>query len=135
MNVRPNYAEGKFYSADKNELVEQIEQALKQEYEKIDLNLSNTNIIGGVVPHAGHIYSSPHTVHFFEIVRESKLQFDVVIIVNPNHTGKGLPVSIDKYDYWKTALGISAIDMELDEERGLPSYTRSQPTEHSAEVI
>ena len=42
---------------------------------------------------------------------------------------------IDKYDYWKTALGISAIDIELAEKMGIPFDTLSQANEHSAEVI
>ncbi len=135
MRVRPNYAEGKFYPSDKKELIEGIERALSEQKKDINLKLSSENIIGGVIPHAGHIYSAPQTVHFFEIIKESKQTFDVIIIVNPNHTGRGLAASIDEHDFWESPLGEIAIDKELAYHVGLPFDSLSQAYEHSGEVI
>ncbi|MEG1617211.1 MAG: AmmeMemoRadiSam system protein B [Bacteroidales bacterium] len=135
MSVRPNYAEGQFYSADQHDLIHLLEENLKKEKGKIDLSLAQKKIIGGVVPHAGHIYSASEAVHFFEIVRKSGQQFDVVIIVNPNHTGKGLPVSIDEHDYWSSSLGKIEIDRQLADRSRLPVDRLSQQYEHSGEVI
>ena len=135
MYIRPNYAEGKFYSSKKEEVIQIIENAVRQEKDKIDYTLINSNIIGGVVPHAGHIYSAPQAIHFFEIVKDSGQEFDVVIIVNPNHHGAGLPASIDEHDYWQSPLGVIQVDKELASYVGLPEDKVSQEFEHSGEVI
>lgn len=135
MKVRPNFAEGGFYAADQKDLIELIENRLTHEMPAINLSLSQKQIIGGVVPHAGHVYSAAEAVHFFEIVRQSKQEFDVVILVNPNHHGAGLPLSIDDHDYWSSPLGKIKIDRALAEATGLPFDTDSQEREHSGEVI
>lgn len=135
MSVRPNYAEGQFYSSDPKEIAGLIESRLRQESSRLDLSLAQKNIIGGVVPHAGHIYCASEAVHFFEIVRQSKQQFDVVIVVNPNHHGAGLPISIDEYDYWSSPFGKIKIDRQLADATGIPVDKLSQRNEHSAEVI
>lgn len=135
MKVRPNFAEGKFYAADQHELIKVIENNLEKERPKINLELAKKQIIGGVVPHAGHIYCAAEAVHFFEIVRQSQQKFDTVIIVNPNHHGEGRPLSIDDHDYWSTPLGKIEIDRELAEATGIPFDTESQGKEHSGEVI
>lgn len=135
MRVRPNFAAGSFYASDQKELIRMIESNLKQEQERINLSLSDKRIIGGVVPHAGHVYCAAEAVHFFEIVRNSKQEFDVVILVNPNHTGKGLPLSIDDHAYWSTPLGHIEVDRQLAEETGIPFDIESQEKEHSGEVI
>ncbi|MEG0948033.1 MAG: AmmeMemoRadiSam system protein B [Bacteroidales bacterium] len=135
MKVRPNFAEGGFYAADQHDLISLLENRLTHERENINLALAEKQIIGGVVPHAGHVYCAAEAVHFFEIVRHSKQEFDVVIIVNPNHHGEGSPLSIDDHDYWSSPLGKIKIDRELAEATGLPFDTASQGREHSGEVI
>lgn len=135
MKVRPNFAEGLFYAADQHELIKMIEDRLAHERPKINLSLAEKQIIGGVVPHAGHVYCAAEAVHFFEIVRQSKQHFDTVVIVNPNHHGEGLPLSVDDHDFWSSPLGKIKIDRELAEATGLPFDTASQGREHSGEVI
>ncbi|MGL4292296.1 MAG: AmmeMemoRadiSam system protein B [Bacteroidales bacterium] len=135
MKIRPNFAEGGFYSSNSDELKALIEHRLQQERNKINTALAQKKIIGGVIPHAGHVYCASQAVHFFEIVRQSRQKFDVVILVNPNHHGEGLPVSIDDHDFWNTSLGNIKVDRELAEVTGLPFDVVSQGKEHSAEVI
>ena len=135
MRIRPNFAVGNFYSNDKNELIRMFEAYIKLEKNTIDYSLRDKQIIGGVVPHAGHVYCAGVAIHFFEILKASKQFYDVVILVNPNHTGKGLPVSIDDHDYWESPFGKIEIDKDLAEITGIPFDTLSQQKEHSGEVI
>ncbi len=135
MRIRPNFAEGKFYPDNAEEIIQILQKALHKESASIDYSLSKHLLIGGVVPHAGYVYSAPQAVHFFDIVKESKQVFDVVILVNPNHHGQGLPASVDDFDAWQTPLGTTLIDNELALHLGLPRDIISQKNEHSGEVI
>lgn len=135
MNIRENFAEGRFYSDNKDEIIKIFDDAIAREVNNIDYSLADKFIIGGVVPHAGHIYCSTQAIHFFEIIKRSKQVFDVVVIVNPNHHGGGLPASIDEHDYWKSPLGTIEVDQELADYIELPEDSLSQAYEHSAEVI
>lgn len=134
-HVRPNCVEGQFYPENEKELVSLIERKLKEELEKIDLTQAANTIIGGVVPHAGHVYCATEAVHFFEIVRYSKQMFDVVILINPSHRGSALPVSIDDHEFWSSPLGQIRVDRDLALETGLPLDRLAQATEHSGEVV
>ena len=87
------------------------------------------------MPHAVNVYGTGVAIHVLEILKASKQVYDVVILVNPNHTGKGLPVSIDDHDYWESPFGKIEIDKDLAEITGIPFDTLSQQKEHSGEVI
>ena len=57
-----------------------IGELLAKEKKEIRYKLSEKNIIGGVVPHAGYIFSGYEAVHFFEIAKNQR--YDTVVIVN-----------------------------------------------------
>ena len=135
MRIRPNYAEGGFYSNKKEEVMSLLADRLESEKSTIDLSLAKKKIIGGIVPHAGHIFCAVEAVHFFEIVRQSRQSFDVIILVNPNHHGEGRPLAIDAHDYWQTSLGKVRIDKELAEASNIPRDVLTHAREHSGEVI
>ncbi len=61
-----------------------------------------------LVPHAGYIYSGATAGKTFACSEISKR----VIIMGPNHTGKGKSVSIWTKGLWKTPLGEISIDEE-----------------------
>jgi len=66
-------------------------------------------VIGLVAPHAGYIYSGPVVGATI-----SRIKFkDTFIIMGPNHTGSGNPLSIMTEGVWKTPLGEVEIDSEL----------------------
>lgn len=133
--IRSNYAEGTFYPSNRDEVEVLLYQALELERPSINTALAAKSIIGGIVPHAGYVYCAREAVHFFEIVRLSKQFFDVILIINPNHSGVGQPVAIDGNSYWSTSLGKVKIDTQLGKLTELPFDTLSQRTEHSGEVI
>lgn len=126
---------GQFYPSDPNEIKSLLETVTKAEEKNIDHSFAQKKIIGAVLPHAGYMFSAYQAVHFFEILRLSKQTFDLVVIVNPNHTGRGKEIGIDPSDYWETPMGDIAIDKTFAENTGLPFSKEAHEFEHSAEVM
>jgi MEMO1 family protein len=136
MPVRANYAEGRFYSNKRDDIETLFDREVATQKDEIRYALKSNSIIGGVIPHAGHVFCAHQAVHFFEIVRESQQVFDTVVVVAPNHTGMGSsPMSLDSHAQWQSPLGTVDVDMELARELGLPFNDEAQRLEHSAEVI
>jgi len=72
------------------------------------------SIVSVVVPHAGYIYSGPAAAHaYLELGDESPP--DAYVVVGPNHTGWGTPLSIMEEGVWRTPLGDAPIDSGLAE--------------------
>ncbi len=68
-------------------------------------------ILGGVVPHAGYIYSGPVAANFYHELALDGFP-DSFIIIGPNHTGLGSMVSMALEDF-QTPYGIAKIDRDL----------------------
>jgi MEMO1 family protein len=103
MSVRAPYAAGLFYLG--------YEAGLKREVEKL-LAIDNTSkkrAKGIIVPHAGYEYSGPTAGAVYSAVTIPKR----LIILGPNHSGFGLPVSLDDHNSWKTPLGEALVDKEM----------------------
>jgi AmmeMemoRadiSam system protein B/AmmeMemoRadiSam system protein A len=101
MSRKPVVA-GQFYPASPSQLRAMIEQF-------VDQRVAKENVIGLVSPHAGYIYSGPVAGAVI-----SKIKFkDTFIIMGPNHTGMGKPLSIMTEGAWETPLGEVEIDSEL----------------------
>lgn len=135
MKIRKPAVAGRFYPDDVKEIEKILKSALEKEMKAIDLSLAQKTIIGGVVPHAGYVFSSYQAVHFFEIVRKSEIQFDTIVIINPNHTGYGNPIAIDDSDFWETPFGKVEVDNGF---KKLLPFTKSdleEKAEHSGEVM
>ncbi len=100
--IRNPVVSGQFYPESPSQLKATIkgmvdEKAIKEE------------VIGLVSPHAGYIYSGPVAGAVI-----SKIKFkDTFIIMGPNHTGRGKPLSIMTQGTWRTPLGEVEIDSEL----------------------
>jgi len=93
---------GQFYPASASQLRAMIEQMVDEEAEKQD-------VIGLVCPHAGYVYSGPVAGAVI-----SRVKFkDTFIILGPNHTGRGKPLSITAKGKWQTPLGDVEVDAEL----------------------
>ncbi len=103
--IRNPVVAGQFYPDSPDQLRSMIkgmvdEKAVKEE------------VIGLVSPHAGYIYSGPVAGAAI-----SRIKFkDTFIIMGPNHTGRGKPLSIMTEGVWKTPLGEVEIDSELSKQ-------------------
>lgn len=135
MKIRKATVAGKFYPASKESIIEQIETIQKGEYLHIDTSLSKNEIIGGIVPHAGYMFSAFQAVHFFEIIKQSERKYDTILIVNPNHTGIGHEIAFDSNDIWETPLGQVQVDSEFGKSLGFTFSDIEQKREHSCEVM
>ncbi len=135
MKIRKAAVAGRFYPSNKKELSDLLKKITKIEKTKIETKLAEKNIIGGVVPHAGYMFSAYQAVHFFEILHLSENKFDTFIIINPNHTSYGPEIAIDSNDFWETPYGNSPLDKEFAEELNLTFASEAHQNEHSGEVM
>jgi AmmeMemoRadiSam system protein B len=98
MKRKPAVA-GQFYSASSSGLAEEV-----QKY--IDESAQKEKAIGIVCPHAGLVYSG-----FVAGLVYSKIKFpQTFILIGPNHTGIGKPVSIMTSGEWEIPSGSVKID-------------------------
>jgi hypothetical protein len=71
--------------------------------------VEKAELVGAVSPHAGYIYCGLTQAHVYRSI----IGRPTVVIIGPNHTGLGAPVSIMTAGEWKTPLGACVIDSEL----------------------
>src|SRR6476660_4138366 len=102
--IRQPAVSGRFYPAQPDELVRTVHTFLEPVQ-------SRQKAIGLVVPHAGYVYSG----HVAGAVY-SRVDLPVrSIVLCPNHTGLGRPLSTMKSGSWRTPLGEMPVDEELAE--------------------
>jgi AmmeMemoRadiSam system protein B len=104
-----------FYPANPRRLRQEIEACFKHELGpgKLPGKPERPRSITAVVcPHAGYVYSGPVAAHSYLSLSEEE-KADTFIIIGPNHTGFGTPVSMMGQGSWETPLGKVDIDSEL----------------------
>ncbi len=102
MYTRTPAVAGQFYPADPNALEEAVRGFINESSDRLTAQ-------GIVVPHAGYVYSG----HVAGAVY-SRLQLPArYIILCPNHTRRGTPLSIMSEGAWQTPLGDVPIDSPL----------------------
>ncbi len=126
--VRHPAVAGRFYPGSAAQLRQMVESMVDGEAEKEEA-------IGLVSPHAGYVYSGPVAGAVFS---RTALK-DTCVIIGPNHTGMGEPLSIMARGSWETPLGEVAIDSALAEQiladsRHLREDSTAHQMEHSIEV-
>ena len=91
--------------------------------------------LGAIVPHAGYVYSGPvaGAVYSRLVIPAS------VVILCPNHTGRGAPAALDPSEAWRTPLGDvprdeSLADRILSLAPSLETDAEAHRREHSLEV-
>ena len=126
--IRQPVVAGQFYPDSPSQLKEMIRGMVDDKAEKEE-------VIGLISPHAGYIYSGPVAGATI-----SRIKFkDTFIIIGPNHTGMGRPLSIMTEGVWKTPLGEVEIDSELAKQilatsSCLEGDSEAHQYEHSIEV-
>ena len=104
MDVRAPYAAGLFYVGYEEGLKRDVKRLLGGAGQK-----DGTKVFGIVVPHAGYEYSGNVAGSVYSRINVPKR----IVIIGPNHSGFGYPVSIEDQGRWKTPLGEIDIDSEL----------------------
>lgn len=115
MSVRRPVVAGAFYPAQPERLRKQIESCFNHERGPGRLPgraRAPRNIVSVVCPHAGYVYSGPAAAHSYLALAEQEKP-DTVIVLGPNHTGWGTPVSMMAEGSWETPLGRVPLDANL----------------------
>jgi len=131
MAVRPPAVAGTFYEGSAERLREQVGACIAAN----PAPAARARFIGGVVPHAGLMYSG-HVAAAFYIQAELPKRF---IILCPNHPGFGHFAAINSEGAWRTPFGDAAIDAPLahalmQRTKLLSDDWRAHTREHSLEV-
>ncbi|GAI91729.1 unnamed protein product, partial [marine sediment metagenome] len=126
--IRKPSVAGQFYPASAEALKGQLDGLIEQ-------NQNKEEALGLVVPHAGYIYSGRVAGCGFSQVKLTS----TVVILSPNHTGRGEPFSIMTQGTWQMPLGDVEVDSVLAKEflkqsKYLREDAQAHADEHSIEV-
>jgi len=129
MSIRRPAVAGQFYSGSPDELRSHVKSLIG------DIPEEKIEAIGLVSPHAGLIYSGKVAGAVFARIKKP----ETFIIIGPNHTGLGKPVSIMSSGKWEIPTGEIEIDAELStkivkETEIISEDSLAHSMEHSLEV-
>jgi AmmeMemoRadiSam system protein B len=124
--MRTPAVSGKFYPRSKNDLFRQISSCFA------DIPSLERAVLGAVVPHAGYMYSGNTAANVYSMLKKP----DSFVILGPNHTGYGSPVSVSR-ESWSTPFGEVRSDTEFIKalpKRIIDIDESAHKYEHSIEV-
>ncbi len=98
--IRTPVVAGRFYPGDERSLAELVDSSLVS---------TPSPAIGVMSPHAGYVYSGGVAGKALSAATVT----GTVLLLGPNHTGRGTEASIMSFGVWSTPLGESSIDAEL----------------------
>lgn len=136
MTTRKQAFAGLFYPASASELKKEIKSCFSNEEFGPVSGAQTGRLLAGIVPHAGYAYSGPCAAHLFSRVpKDTK----TVVILGPNHTGRGSGISASDADFWETPLGKVGVDGRLrqrilDNSKIIDCESAAHADEHSIEV-
>ncbi|MEW6043274.1 MAG: MEMO1 family protein [Thermoproteota archaeon] len=107
MKVRTAAVAGMFYPKEKNQLLQSIKDSISSEFGAGNTSY-NEKIYGAVCPHAGYMYSGPVATHSFSAIANQ--DFELAIILGPNHWGIGCDIATLKDCQWESPLGNVEVD-------------------------
>ena len=126
--IRQPAVAGQFYQGSPSALRDQVGRFLVPEAKKV-------KALGIVSPHAGLVYSGSVAGAVY-----SRIELPgTFVLIGPNHTGLGAPVSLMARGSWETPLGAVRINDDLAEavlskSRRIHDDTMAHLQEHSLEV-
>ena len=126
--MRKPVVSGTFYPSDRTTLEKEILSFLRSADDRIKARAI-------MVPHAGYVYSGAVAGAVYSSVHLPRR----FILLGPNHTGHGKPLSIYPKTGWHTPLGVGSIDSELTQLLiancpDLQEDSAAHAREHSLEV-
>jgi len=135
--IRPAAVAGSFYPSEAEELGRLIDECFESNPLGPQGDKSpSSSLIGGLVPHAGYVYSGACAAHFYALLDNSIRR---VILLGVNHQARGHRAALSPADFWQTPLGTVRIDQELShllqgEVNFLKQDEAAHSREHSIEV-
>ena len=136
MDIRPSPIAGRWYPGDSSQLAGSVDGYINAaQLPKID-----GEVVGIIVPHAGHVYSGPVAGYAFKAIRD--MQPELVVVVSPMHQPYSQPFLTCAHQAYRTPLGTIKIDRkavsllgdELEAELGFGLTPVRNDKEHSLEI-
>ena len=126
--VRHPAVAGRFYPKDRETLQKEIQSYIPPQ-------AAAAPALGCIAPHAGYMYSGSVAGAVYANIDLPQR----IIVLCPNHTGKGRPLAIMSSGTWETPLGQAPIDSSLSEalKKRFPLLTEDADAhrrEHAIEV-
>jgi len=134
MSTRKPAVAGQFYGGTRQECFEEIAECLPKDAIKAQLP---SKIIGGIVPHAGWLFSGDLAAMVFTAVRQANKTVDTFIVFGAAHRSYDTCPLIYPAGAWETPLGQIQIDEALTKELiqlGAKPSAEAHHYEHSIEV-
>ena len=133
-NVQPALVAGSFYASDPIQLRQMVQSYLDAVPTP---TVSKQKILGGIVPHAGHVFSGPVAAHVFKTIQALKPK--TILILGLSHYQMIDAACVLTADAYATPLGEVPIDTVLAKRiyDSSPLYQKTlpvTPAEHSIEV-
>jgi MEMO1 family protein len=111
--VRPPAVAGSFYPADPYELTGLIDDCFDSSpLGPRGAKTASTSLVGGMVPHAGYVFSGPCAAHLYACLDPSVRR---VILLGVNHWARGHRAALSPWEVWQTPLGEVPVDQELND--------------------
>ena len=129
---RPTAVAGSFYPFTANELNALLDDCFcKSPLGPRGVFKPSTDLVAGMVPHAGPLYSGPCAAHLYARL-DPTIQH--VILIGVNHRGQGHRASLSPWKAWRTPLGEVTIDEKLNAYLETHvDFIRREPAAHSEE--
>lgn len=128
--IRPSAVAGKFYTDNKEELLEQL-----KEFEKNNVCDYNYTTRAIIVPHAGYMYSGQLASESFQYLDKNAKN---IFIIAPPHYVPVKNVALSEFAQWETPLGLAEINTKINDELlrnfGCEYQDDAFRNEHSVEV-
>jgi AmmeMemoRadiSam system protein B len=136
MDIRPSPIAGTWYPGTAEQLATSIDHLLEGETK----TEPNSDLVGVIVPHAGHRYSGSVAGAAFRLMRG--LTPDIVAVVSPMHNLAPGQVLTSGHDAYQTPLGEIPVDQEavrklsdaMQKRTGFALYPLRNDREHSLEI-
>ncbi len=135
-DIRPSPIAGQWYPANPAKLAQTVDAYIQA----ADLPPMDGEIIGIIVPHAGHIYSGPVAGYAFAAIQA--LTSRTVAVVAPLHQPHFDPVLTSGHAAYQTPLGeveidrelVAALDRSLENQLGIGLTPLRNDREHALEI-
>lgn len=138
MNIRPPMRAGTFYEGSAVTLRQHAQKLLEQADQYLRTATLPPRLYGGLVPHAGWMYSGAIAAATFKALHQVS-PLECVILLGADHTGSARAGEVYDSGEWQTPIGSVAVDADLAEaliQGGsvLRPNPRAHAYEHSIEV-
>lgn len=136
MDIRPSPISGRWYPGDPKRLAESVDSYINA----ARIGTIEGDVVGIIVPHAGHTYSGPVAGYAFKAIRG--LQPELVVVISPMHQPYLQSFLTCGHNAYRTPLGTISIDSEsvsalseaLEASTGFKLTPVRNDQEHSLEI-